>query len=403
MATRNDGDVQRSGATHRRDGGGDVPDYHTEVSEGMVVLDAVHQIQAEQAPDLAVRWNCKAGKCGSCSAEINGKPRLMCMTRLNHARPDRAGHRRADARVPADQGPGHRRVVELPGQEGRSRSSSRARPTPPTAPGGCSSATSTACRSSASASSASCARTSATCCAITTSTTSSSARASSSTPRRWRCTRSTPRTACPTLKDEHGIGYCNITKCCTKVCPEHIHITDNAIIPLKERVVDRFYDPWPGCCACSDRAAAKAEQLGRKGGRRVPPRHSRPRHCRAADCHGQVHSAQPRPADPHLPPAGPIYKRTPANRIPSASPGLTVRVTEHRAPRRGLRCRLDDPHRVSPRRMSARVTCAGGGGRLREAPCEHRLPWPTGDAASPPPRGPATAARDGPVTGRFTT
>ena len=58
-------------------------DYPTEVSEGMVVLDAVHRIQAEQAGDLAVRWNCKAGKCGSCSAEINGKPRLMCMTRLD--------------------------------------------------------------------------------------------------------------------------------------------------------------------------------------------------------------------------------------------------------------------------------------------------------------------------------
>jgi succinate dehydrogenase / fumarate reductase iron-sulfur subunit len=47
----------------------------------------------------------------------------------------------------------------------------------------------------------------------------------------------------PGLKDAHGIGYCNITKCCTNVCPEHITITDNAIIPLKERVVDRFYDP----------------------------------------------------------------------------------------------------------------------------------------------------------------
>src|SRR5436189_5585505 len=57
--------------------------YTTEISEGMVVLDAVHKIQAEQANDLAVRWNCKAGKCGSCSAEINGMPRLMCMTRLN--------------------------------------------------------------------------------------------------------------------------------------------------------------------------------------------------------------------------------------------------------------------------------------------------------------------------------
>jgi succinate dehydrogenase / fumarate reductase iron-sulfur subunit len=58
-------------------------DYPTEVGEGMVVLDAVHKIQAEQASDLAVRWNCKAGKCGSCSAEVNGKPRLMCMTRLD--------------------------------------------------------------------------------------------------------------------------------------------------------------------------------------------------------------------------------------------------------------------------------------------------------------------------------
>src|SRR6187397_3024608 len=62
---------------------GALRDYTTEVSEGMVVLDAVHQIQAQQANDLAVRWNCKAGKCGSCSAEVNGQPRLMCMTRLN--------------------------------------------------------------------------------------------------------------------------------------------------------------------------------------------------------------------------------------------------------------------------------------------------------------------------------
>ena len=63
--------------------GGAYQDYPTEVSEGMVVLDAVHRIQAEQAPDLAVRWNCKAGKCGSCSAEVNGNPRLMCMARLS--------------------------------------------------------------------------------------------------------------------------------------------------------------------------------------------------------------------------------------------------------------------------------------------------------------------------------
>src|SRR5947207_1186761 len=62
---------------------GNFREYSTEITEGMVVLDAVHQIQAQHANDLAVRWNCKAGKCGSCSAEINGSPRLMCMTRMN--------------------------------------------------------------------------------------------------------------------------------------------------------------------------------------------------------------------------------------------------------------------------------------------------------------------------------
>ena len=66
---------------------GDFKDFTTEVSDGMVVLDAVHQIQAEQANDLAVRWNCKAGKCGSRSAEVNGHPRLMC-TVLGVAGPD---------------------------------------------------------------------------------------------------------------------------------------------------------------------------------------------------------------------------------------------------------------------------------------------------------------------------
>src|SRR5258708_4757368 len=63
--------------------GGEFKDYSTEITEGMVVLDAIHNIQATQANDMAVRWNCKAGKCGSCSAEINGMPKLMCMTRMN--------------------------------------------------------------------------------------------------------------------------------------------------------------------------------------------------------------------------------------------------------------------------------------------------------------------------------
>ncbi|HZM68908.1 MAG TPA: 2Fe-2S iron-sulfur cluster-binding protein, partial [Candidatus Cryosericum sp.] len=68
---------------------GELVEYRTEVAPGMVVLDAVHRIQAESAGDLACRWNCKAGKCGSCSAEINGRPRLMCMTRLSDLPEDR--------------------------------------------------------------------------------------------------------------------------------------------------------------------------------------------------------------------------------------------------------------------------------------------------------------------------
>ena len=68
--------------------GGDYEDYSTDITEGMVVLDAVHQIQAESANDLAVRSNCKAGKCGSCSAEVNGHPKLMCMTRMSDLNTD---------------------------------------------------------------------------------------------------------------------------------------------------------------------------------------------------------------------------------------------------------------------------------------------------------------------------
>ena len=154
-----------------------------------------------------------------------------------------ADHGRADARVPARQGPRDRRLVELRGQEadqgvhaaqarraGRhlAHAAGRHRPRP-----GIPEVHRVLL----------CARTSVTSCATTTSTASSSARASSSTRPRSRCTRSTPPTASPSSRTRSGIGYCNITKCCTKVCPEHITITDNAIIPLKERVVDRFYDP----------------------------------------------------------------------------------------------------------------------------------------------------------------
>lgn len=168
-------------------------DYATEVSEGMVVLDAVHQVQAESAPDLACRWNCKAGKCGSCSAEINGKPRLMCMTRLSDLdlsmpviiEPLRAFPHVKDL------------VTDVSWNYRVKQRIKPFKPRRPDAPDGTwrmHSRTWTACRSSASASSASCARTSATCCATTTSTRSSPARATSCTRPRWRCTRWTWRT-----------------------------------------------------------------------------------------------------------------------------------------------------------------------------------------------------------------
>ncbi len=222
--------------------GGDFQEYKTKVEEGMVVLDVVHLIQAEQANDLAVRWNCKAGKCGSCSAEINGHPRLMCMTRMDTLPLDE----------PISLEPMHTfprikdLVTNVKWNFENKKKIPQFRPRKPDAPDGT-----------------------------------------------WRIMQEDiervqefrkciecflcqdvchvlrdhelheefigPRllvyTAAlemhpldtghrlPELKDEYGIGYCNITKCCTNVCPEDIHITDNAIIPLKERVADEFYDP----------------------------------------------------------------------------------------------------------------------------------------------------------------
>jgi succinate dehydrogenase iron-sulfur subunit len=217
-------------------------DYATEVSEGMVVLDAVHRVQAEEATDLGVRWNCKAGKCGSCSAEINGHPKLMCMTRLDSldlsqpvtVEPIKAFPLIKDL------------VTDVSWNYTVKMGVKPFKPRKPDAADGT-----------------------------------------------WRMQQQEVdrvqefrkciecflcQDVCHILRDhhlhdgfigprfllyaaalemhpldvedrlddlkrQHGIGYCNITRCCTKVCPEHITITENAIIPLKERVVDRFYDP----------------------------------------------------------------------------------------------------------------------------------------------------------------
>jgi succinate dehydrogenase / fumarate reductase, iron-sulfur subunit len=222
--------------------GGDFKDYPTEVGEGMVVLDAVHQIQAEQANDLAVRWNCKAGKCGSCSAEINGMPKLMCMTRLSDL----------PLEQPVTIEPMHtfprlkEQVTDVSWNFRVKKGIKRFRPRPPDAPDGTwRIAQQDVERVQEFRKCIECFLCQDVCHVLR----DHDLHEEFIGPRFF--TYSAALEMHPLDSDDRlgelqktqGIGYCNITKCCTKVCPESIHITDNAIIPLKERVVDEFYDP----------------------------------------------------------------------------------------------------------------------------------------------------------------
>ncbi|MBI1852055.1 MAG: succinate dehydrogenase/fumarate reductase iron-sulfur subunit [Planctomycetes bacterium] len=218
--------------------GGMHKDYRVPISPGMVVLDAMHYVQGYQAPDLAVRWNCKAAKCGSCSAEVNGKPSLMCKTRCDALPWDqpvvvspirsfplirdlvtdvkwnyevnkkipafkpKAGTDWRYSQEEADRAQEFRKCIEC-----------------------------FLCQN---------------VCHVLR---DHDRKAQFGGPRfmvRVAGLEMHPlddADRVPLLRGELGIGYCNITKCCTEVCPEDIHITDNAIIPLKERVVTRYYDP----------------------------------------------------------------------------------------------------------------------------------------------------------------
>ncbi|HEY8831571.1 MAG TPA: succinate dehydrogenase/fumarate reductase iron-sulfur subunit, partial [Gemmatimonadaceae bacterium] len=223
-------------------GTGRLEKYTTSVSEGMVVLDAIHQIQSESASDLAVRWNCKAGKCGSCSAEINGIPRLMCMTRLSEldlSEPVTVEPMRAFPPV--------RDLVTDVSSNFRAKARIRKfTPRPPDAPDGTwRMQQSDADRVQEFRKCIECFLCQDVCHVLR----DHQLHEQFVGPRllvhaaqlEMHPLDSLDRTA--DLKESHGIGYCNITKCCTKVCPEHITITDNAIIPLKERVADQYYDP----------------------------------------------------------------------------------------------------------------------------------------------------------------
>ena len=222
--------------------GGALVDYTTDVTEGMVVLDAIHQIQAEQANDLAVRWNCKAGKCGSCSAEINGVPRLMCMTRLGElpagepvtVEPMRAFPRLRDL------------VTDVSWNFAVKRRIPEFTPREPDAPDGTwRMAQSDADRVQEFRKCIECFLCQDVCHVLR-----DHQRHDAFIGPRFlvhvAALEMHPLDVAdrvPALRREFGIGLCNITKCCTKVCPEHITITDNAIIPMKERVVDEFFDP----------------------------------------------------------------------------------------------------------------------------------------------------------------
>ena len=220
---------------------GSFVDYRVPVEEGMVVLDALHWIQANAAPDLAVRWNCKAAKCGSCSAEVNGRPALTCKTRLSDlpegdpvtVEPmrtfplvrdlvtDVSWNYRVNERIAPFQPP-----ADVPEEAWRWKQVDVER-----------------------------AQEFRRCIECFLCQDVCHVLRNHETEHEFAGPRFLVRVAglemhpfdtadrLAFLRSEAGIGYCNITKCCTEVCPEHIKITDNAIIPLKERVADRYYDP----------------------------------------------------------------------------------------------------------------------------------------------------------------
>ncbi|GAA4593036.1 succinate dehydrogenase / fumarate reductase iron-sulfur subunit [Actinoplanes octamycinicus] len=223
--------------------GGDLEDFDVEVNDGEVVLDIIHRLQATQVPDLACRWNCKAGKCGSCSMEINGMPRLGCMTRMSTFTADET-----ITVTPLRTFPVIRDLVtDVSFNYEKARQTPAFAPPAGVAPGQYRMQQVDVERSQEFRKCIECYLCQNTCHVVRDHEENKEA---FSGPRFF--IRAAELDMHPldarTDRKQHaqqsqGLGYCNITKCCTEVCPEHIKITDNAIIPMKERVVDRRYDP----------------------------------------------------------------------------------------------------------------------------------------------------------------
>ena len=228
-------------------GGGALRDYTVAVNEGEVVLDILHRLQATQAPDLAVRWNCKAGKCGSCSAEVNGRPRLMCLARMGTfpagepitITPLRAFPVIRD--LVTDVSFNYEKAAQIPPFTPRARD----------ADGNHRMQQVDVERSQEFRKCIECFLCQNTCHVVRDHDENKPA---FSGPRFFLRYAELDMHPLDThdrrelAQGAAGLGMCNITKCCTEVCPEGIKITDNALIPMKERVVDRKYVPktWLG-------------------------------------------------------------------------------------------------------------------------------------------------------------
>ena len=230
------------------DSGGELQDYQVEVNEGEVVLDVIHRLQATQTPDLACRWNCKAGKCGSCSMEINGMPKLGCMTRMSTFTDDET-----ITVTPLRTFPVIRDLVtDVSFNYEKARETPAFDPPADLAPGEYRMKQVDVERSQEFRKCIECFLCQNVCHVIRDHEDNKQTFAG---PRYFIRAAELDMHPLDSRSDrkeyaqaEQGLGYCNITKCCTDVCPEHIKITDNAIIPMKERAVDNRYDPlvWLG-------------------------------------------------------------------------------------------------------------------------------------------------------------
>ena len=277
------------------DEGGEFIDYVMPAVEGEVVLDVIHRIQATDAPDLACRWNCKAGKCGSCSAEINGLPRLMCMTRM-----DTLPEGEAVTVAPMKTFPIIRDLVTDVSFNYEVAKTIPAFEPGPEPEGGYRMMQIDVERGQEFRKCIECFMCQDVCHVIRDHEDNKPKYAGPRFFIRFAELEMHPLDVNDRreLAHDRGLGMCNITKCCTEVCPEHIKITDNGIIPMKERVVDAALRPG-GLAGAQDHRAH--EEDGRRGLRRLSGRPGRPSPRRAlprqplhASSDGTKLSAMPR-------------------------------------------------------------------------------------------------------------